>query len=69
MTVEPVVLVDANVIIDVLTNDPTWRGWSEAALTSAADSDEIGINPIIYAEIAAGFSTMAALDSQTGGVP
>jgi predicted nucleic acid-binding protein len=23
--------VDSNVIIDVLTQDPTWRAWSEAA--------------------------------------
>ena len=48
------ILVDSNVIIDVLTEDPIWREWSEAALTDAADRDEIAINPIIYAEIASG---------------
>ena len=56
------ILVDSNVIIDVLTADPNWRKWSEAALADAADQEEIGINPIIYAEIASGFATMADLD-------
>jgi predicted nucleic acid-binding protein len=60
------ILVDSNVIIDVLSEDPTWRSWSEAALVDAANRDEIAINPIIYAEIASGFATMAALDAQLG---
>ena len=60
------ILVDSNVIIDVLTQDSTWRAWSEAALIDAADRDEIAINPIIYAEIASGFATMAALDLRLG---
>jgi predicted nucleic acid-binding protein len=56
------ILVDSNVIIDVLSEDTVWSGWSEAALIDAANSDEIAINPIIYAEIAAGFATIAVLD-------
>jgi predicted nucleic acid-binding protein len=60
------ILVDSNVIIDILTADRIWREWSEAALTSAADRDEIAINPIIYAEIASGFATMADLDRRIG---
>jgi len=60
------ILVDSNVIIDVLTRDPAWRAWSEAALGEAADRDELVINPIIYAEIASGFATMAELDLHLG---
>lgn len=60
------ILVDSNVIIDVLTRDPAWRPWSEAALGEAADRDELVINPIIYAEIASGFATMAELDLHLG---
>jgi len=60
------ILVDSNVIIDVLTGDPTWSLWSESALRDAADSDEVAINPIIYAEIASGFPTMAELDGHLG---
>jgi predicted nucleic acid-binding protein len=57
-----VILVDSNVIIDVFSKDPTWSPWSEENLIDAADSDEIAINPIIYAELASGFTTMADLD-------
>lgn len=60
------VLVDSNVIIDLLTEDPTWRDWSEAALRDAADREEIAINPIIYAEVASGFATMRELDVRLG---
>jgi predicted nucleic acid-binding protein len=41
------ILVDSNVIIDVLTQDPVWREWSEGALGDAADRDDVAINPII----------------------
>jgi len=58
------ILVDSNVIIDVLSRDVTWRPWSEAALSEAADHDEVAINPIIYAELASGFATIAELDQQ-----
>ena len=51
------ILVDSNVIIDVLTKDPIWRAWSEAALSDAADRDDVAINPIIDAEIASGFAS------------
>ena len=60
------ILVDSNVIIDVLTRDSTWRTWSEAALSDAADHEELAINPIIYAEIASGFATMSELDLNLG---
>lgn len=60
------ILVDSNVIIDVLTQDPAWQGWSEAALRDAADRDQIAINPIIYAEIASGFATIGELDRHLG---
>jgi predicted nucleic acid-binding protein len=60
------ILVDSNVIIDILTEDPTWRTWSEAALREAADREDVAINPIIYAEIASGFTTMSDLDRNLG---
>jgi predicted nucleic acid-binding protein len=60
------ILVDSNVIIDVLTEDPVWRTWSEAALADAADRDEVAINPIIYAEISSGFKTIRDVDRHLG---
>jgi predicted nucleic acid-binding protein len=58
-----VILVDANVLIDILGADPTWRAWSEKALAEAADRSELAINPIIYAEVASGFRVLADLDA------
>jgi predicted nucleic acid-binding protein len=60
------ILVDSNVIIDVLTRDPSWQAWSEAALSDAADRDDVAINPIICAEVASGFATMSDLDRHLG---
>ncbi len=60
------ILVDSNVIIDVASGDRVWRDWSRSALAKAADSDEIAINPIIYAEISAGFATIQSLDAHLG---
>ncbi len=60
------ILVDSDVIIDVASSDPAWRDWSKIALREAADSDELAINPIIYAEVSAGFATIEALDAHLG---
>ncbi len=56
------ILVDTNVLIDVFTDDPKWRAWSEDQLLAAAVTDELAINPIIYAELAPAYRTAAALD-------
>jgi len=60
------ILVDSNVIIDVLTKDPSWRARSEAALSDAVDRVNVAINPIIYAEIASGFAKIDDLDRCLG---
>jgi len=56
------VLVDSNVLLDVATNDPRWGDWSEQALAVAAEQTTLIINPIIYAEVSVGYSTIEALD-------
>lgn len=55
-------LVDTNVLLDVFTDDPTWGGWSAAALAEARDAGPLIINPLIYAELSIRFGTPAALD-------
>lgn len=50
-----VVLVDSNVLLDVLTEDPRWYGWSAAALEEQAEDVVLAINPIIYAEVSIRF--------------
>jgi predicted nucleic acid-binding protein len=56
------VLVDSNVILDVLTRDPRWYGWSAQALERCADASELVIDPIIYAEVSIGFARIEDLD-------
>lgn len=56
------VLVDSNVLLDVITEDPTWSEWSSETLASAADSNELVINPIIYAEVSIGFTRIEDLE-------
>ena len=56
------VLVDANVLLDVLTDDPDWYEWSAAQLDACADGAELCINPIIYAEVSVGFERIEELD-------
>ena len=51
-------LVDSNVLLDVLTEDPRWGGWSSAALERCADSGPLFINAIVYAEVSIGFGTI-----------
>ena len=49
------VLVDANVLLDILTADERWLAWSTAELRSAKASGSIAVNAIICAEIAPAF--------------
>lgn len=55
-------LVDSNVLLDIATADPKWAQWSGEALAGAADSGQLVINSIIYAEVSIGFSTIEELD-------
>jgi len=58
----PVTLVDSSVILDIVTGDPDWARWSEHALARARDEGELVINPIVYAEVSAGFDRIEGLD-------
>lgn len=57
------VLVDSNVILDVLTEDPQWLQWSAQVLTEYADRGNLAINPIIYAEVSIGFKQIEELEA------
>ena len=58
-----VVLVDSNVLLDVLTDDPTWAERSGTALAEAADNSRLAINALIYAEVSIGFERIEELDA------
>ena len=55
-------LVDTNVLVDVLEDDPQWADWSIGQLRAQAKVHELAINAVIYAEISLSFSTLEALD-------
>ncbi len=55
-------LVDSNVLLDVVTEDDEWFEWSAERLAEAASAGAIVINPIIYAEVSAGFHRIEELD-------
>ena len=56
------VLVDANVLLDIITADARWFSWSAEKLERAL-SHGLAINPVIYAEVSAGFQTEEDLES------
>ena len=55
-------MVDSNVLLDILTEDPTWLNWSGDALAEAAEAGPIYINPIIYSEVSIRFTTIESLE-------
>lgn len=55
-------LVDSNVILDVLTEDPRWYAWSSNALAQCANDGPLYINPIIYAEVSIGVATIEEME-------
>jgi predicted nucleic acid-binding protein len=55
-------LVDTNVLVDVVQNDPQWADWSIAQMRAQSSLHALVINPIIYAEMSLSFSTLEALD-------
>jgi predicted nucleic acid-binding protein len=57
------VLVDANVLLDVMTEDAGWLAWSADAVERAADRYRLVINPVIYAEVSIRYSHIEALDA------
>jgi predicted nucleic acid-binding protein len=66
VTVEAVhvreVLVDSNVILDVVTEDPHWFDWSAGRLEALAEDHLFVINPIIYSEVSVGFDRIEDLE-------
>lgn len=55
-------LVDTNVLVDVVQDDPNWAEWSVGQLRAQASVHRLAINPVVYAELSLSFSTLEALD-------
>lgn len=61
-------LVDTNVLVDVLEDDPEWADWSIGQLRTQSRVHRLIINPVIYTELSLTFSTVEALDEVLSGM-
>jgi predicted nucleic acid-binding protein len=61
------ILVDSNVLLDILEEDPQWLDWSASQLSRLADSHMLVINPVIYAEVSVGFARIEDLEEALPG--
>lgn len=57
------ILVDSNVLIDVLTEDPAWEHWSADQLARLGNARQLAINPLIFAEVSIAYRDEAQLDA------
>lgn len=55
-------LVDSNVLIDVLDDDPLWKRRSASALATAGRAGPIVINQVVYAEVSVRYEDTDELD-------
>jgi hypothetical protein len=57
-----VTLVDTNVLLDLVTDDPVWADWSIRQLDAAAIKGPLTINGVVYAELSVRFERIEDLD-------
>jgi predicted nucleic acid-binding protein len=58
-----VILVDTNVLIDLVTDDPVWAEWSQRQLRAAAATDELAINEAVFAELSVRYAVIEQVET------
>ncbi len=61
-------LVDTNVLLDLVTDDPQFADWSIARLEAASLAGPLLINDVIYAELSVRYDSKEALDAFVSGI-
>ena len=56
-------LVDTNILLDVVTDDPNWSDWSIEQLEAAALRGPLLINDVVYAELAVRYERIERLEA------
>lgn len=56
------VLIDANVLLDIITEDRKWFDWSASTLSEYAEKSTLCINPVIYAEVSIRFARIEDME-------
>jgi predicted nucleic acid-binding protein len=62
-----VTLVDTNVLLDLVTDDPKWADWSLSQLESASLDGPLLINDAVYAELAVRYERIEQLEAFVDG--
>lgn len=57
------IIVDTNVLVDVIQNDPVWADWSLQQLLAHSQVHELVINPVIYAELSMMYEFIDVLEA------
>ncbi len=57
------VLVDTNVLLDLVEDDPVWADWSQRQLEAASLRGPLLINPVVYAELSTAFQRIEELEA------
>ena len=57
------ILVDTNVLLDVLQDDPNWGEWSQAQLDNGALAGPLVINAVNYSELSVAFAQIEELEA------
>ena len=60
-------LVDTCILLDIVQPDPSWLDWSLDQLELAANRGPLLINPVIYAEFAAGYPSIESAEVALAG--
>lgn len=60
-------LVDTNLLLDLVTDDPRWAEWSQRQLEAAALRGRLLINDVVYAELSIGFRRIEEVDRVLAG--
>lgn len=60
------ILVDTNVLLDLVTDDPHWADWSIAQLEAASLRGPLLINDVVYAELAVRYGRIEELEAFVG---
>lgn len=60
------ILIDSNVWIDLIQQDPVWLDWSLAQVQRARAAERAVINPVIYAELAPTYDDAESLANFIG---
>ena len=58
------IIVDSNVLLDVMTDDPIWADQSRMAVESLSAHRQLVINAIIFAEVSISFDRIEDVENQ-----